>query len=53
MHCQCIVSEHSCGRSPYIFEIYLLNRGPQFEKTGLGNLENLLFFYTIFSGFGF
>jgi len=43
MQCQCIVWERSCGPSPYIFDMYLSVPGPQFENTGLENLEQLLY----------
>jgi len=38
-HILCVISERSCGPSQYIFDIYLLVLGPQFEKIGLENLE--------------
>src|SRR6218665_175961 len=43
LRCQCIVSGHSYGPSPYIFDIYLFFSGPPFEKTGFKNLEQSLY----------
>ena len=43
MQCQCIVSERSCGNSPYSFDTYLLVRRPEIEKTGLENLKQMLY----------
>ena len=44
MQCQCIVSERSCGLY-YIFDLkaYLLVCGPSLKKTGIENLEQLLY----------
>jgi len=45
MQCQCIASKRFCGPSPYIFDIYLLVSGHGLKKTGLQNLEQLLYLF--------
>ena len=57
LQCQCIVSGHSCGPSPYILDIiYLFYSGPQFKRNWLRQLRTIalpLYFMILKFDYGF